>query len=139
MLWVEAFHIIFMVCWFAGLFYLPRLFVYHADAKDSISNQRFKVMERKLYYAITLPAAVLTSIFGLWLLIPKHAYYSHLMWMHAKLILVIVLWLYTLYCGRLVYIFKHDANKHSHKWFRWFNEVPSILLLVIVILVVVKP
>ncbi|MDF1760062.1 MAG: protoporphyrinogen oxidase HemJ [Coxiellaceae bacterium] len=139
MLWVEAFHIIFMVCWFAGLFYLPRLFVYHADAKDSISNQRFKVMERKLYYAITLPSAVLTSIFGLWLLIPKHAFYWQLMWMHAKLILVIVLWLYTLYCGRLVSIFKQDANKHSHKWFRWFNEVPSILLIVIIILVVVKP
>ncbi|MDF1795229.1 MAG: protoporphyrinogen oxidase HemJ [Coxiellaceae bacterium] len=139
MLWVKAFHVIFMVCWFAGLFYLPRLFVYHADAKDDVSNQRFKVMEAKLYFAITLPSALLTTICGLWLLFANHSYYEQFNWMHAKLALVAILWAYTLYCGRLVGIFKQDANKRSHKWFRCFNEVPSILLIVIVILTIVKP
>lgn len=139
MLWVKAFHVIFMVCWFAGLFYLPRLFVYHADAKDSVSNERFKVMERKLYYAITLPSGILTTVFGYWLLLPGWAAYRQLSWMDAKLALVAILWLYTIWCGRLVHVFKNDANTHSHRWFRWFNEIPSVLLIAIVILVVVKP
>lgn len=138
MLWIKAFHIIFMVCWFAGLFYLPRLFVYHADAKDNISNERFKVMERKLYYFITIPAAILTSIFGFWLLSEEWSKLMQAGWIHAKLLFVVILWLYTLYCGKLVAIFKSDANTHSHKWFRWFNEVPSILLVVIVIIAVVR-
>lgn len=139
MLWAKAFHVIFMVCWFAGLFYLPRLFVYHADASDEISNARFKIMERKLYYAITLPSAILTTIFGLWLLIPNWSVYQTLNWMLAKLALVIVLWIYTLVCGHLVKVFKRDGNTHSHKWYRWFNEVPSVLLIVIVILVIIQP
>lgn len=139
MLWVKAFHVIFMVCWFAGLFYLPRLFVYHADATDETSNARFKIMERKLYYAITLPAGILTTVFGLWLLIPNWSLYASLGWMQAKLALVIVLWIYTLACGHLVKTFKKDANHHSHKWYRWFNEVPSVLLIIIIILVVIQP
>ncbi len=139
MLWVTAFHVIFMVCWFAGLFYLPRLFVYHADAKDSISNARFKVMERKLYYAITLPSALLTSLCGMWLWLPHYDFYANQMWLHIKLILVVVLWLYTLFCGYLVAVFQKDKNTHSHRWYRWFNEVPSVLLIAIIILVVVKP
>ncbi len=139
MLWVKAFHIIFIVTWFSGLFYLPRLFVYHAMSDDAVSNARFKIMERKLYYAISMPSAILASVLGAWLLFSKHAYYSHLMWMHAKLILVMLLWVYHLACGYYVYLFKHDRNQHSHIFYRWFNEIPSILLIAIIILVVVQP
>lgn len=139
MLWVKAFHIIFMVCWFAGVFYLPRLFVYHAETDDAISNERFKIMEHKLYYYISLPSAVLTTVFGLWLMIPKLSLYETLMWMHAKMILVAILWGYTLFCGHLVTLFKRDSNIHTHRWYRWFNETPSVILVAVVILVVVKP
>ncbi len=139
MLWILALHIIFMVAWFAGLFYLPRLFVYHADCTDAPGNARFKIMERKLYYYIMTPAAILTTIFGFWLLFAKINFYSQQMWMHAKLILVFFLWLYHLYCGILVQQFKKDINPFGSKFYRFFNEVPTILLIGIVIFVVVKP
>ena len=137
MLWVKAFHIIFMVTWFAGLFYLPRLFVYHALSEDSVSRERFKVMERKLYYGIMTPGALLTIALGLWLWLGWFRGVGG--WLHAKLALVLMLVAYHLWCGKLLRDFRHDSNTKSHVWFRWFNEFPVIILIAAVILVVVKP
>ncbi|MFK7794538.1 MAG: CopD family protein [Gammaproteobacteria bacterium] len=139
MLWIKALHIMFMVTWFAGLFYLPRLFVYHAMSTDEISNERFKVMERKLFFGIMTPGAILTIIFGLWLLIPYWDAYMTGYWMHIKLGLIWLLVFYHIWCGFLVRAFKHDNNTKSHVWFRWFNEAPVLALIAIIILVVVKP
>ena len=140
MLWVKAFHIIFVVTWFAALFYLPRLFVYHAMCEDEAGNARFKIMERKLYLGIMTPSAILTLVLGVWLL----SFYSldsiaAMHWLHAKLILVVLLFAYHGYCGHLLKQFKDDANQHSHVFYRWFNELPVIVLIAVVILVVVKP
>lgn len=137
MLWIKAFHIIFMVTWFAGLFYLPRLFVYHAMSEDGASRQRFKVMERKLYYGIMTPGAILTIALGTWLWFGW--FRSAGGWLHAKLALVLLLIAYHLWCGRLMKDFMRDRNSRSHVWFRWFNEFPVIVLIAAVILVVVKP
>lgn len=139
MLIIKALHIISMVAWFAGLFYLPRLFVYHAEATDLISLERFNVMERRLYYAITWPAAVLTTVFGVWLVMYNSHYYFSAGWMHAKLGLVILLWAYHLVCGYFVRQFARGSNTRGHKFYRVFNEVPTLLLIGIVLLVVVKP
>lgn len=136
MLWVKALHIIFMVTWFAGLFYLPRLFVYHAMSDDSPSIERFKVMERKLFYGIMTPGAVLTIVSGFWLWLGFGISGG---WLHTKLLLVFLLIVYHLYCGKLLSNFKQDRNQHSHVYYRWFNEIPVVLLIAIVILVVVKP
>jgi putative membrane protein len=136
MLWVKSLHLIFMVTWFAGLFYLPRLFVYHAMAEDETGRTRFKLMERKLFFGIMTPGAVLTIVFGLWL---WHGYGFSGGWLHAKIALVTVLVLYHLYCGKLLLDFKRDRNRHGHRYYRWLNEVPVLLLFAIVILVVVKP
>jgi len=136
MLWIKAFHIVFMVTWFAGLFYLPRLFVYHAMAEDTAGRERFKVMERKLYYGIMAPGAVLTIVFGTWLWL---GYGFTGGWLHAKLALVAALIAYHLWCGKLVNDFKHDRNTRGHVWYRWFNEVPTVVLIAVVILTVVKP
>lgn len=135
MLWVKAFHIIFVTSWFAGLFYLPRLFVNHAMVTDTATSERFKLMERKLF-RFMLPLAFLAIGFGLWLWL---IYGISGGWLHAKLTLVAVLVVYHLYCGKLMNDFKHDNNQHSHVWYRWFNEIPVILLCLIVILVEVKP
>jgi putative membrane protein len=136
MLWIKAFHIIFVVTWFAGLFYLPRLFVYHAMTEDVPGRERFKTMERKLYFGIMAPGAVLTiaSGLGLWL-----GYGITGDWLHAKLALVAILIAYHLWCGTLIKDFKHDRNTRSHVWYRWFNEFPTVLLIAVVILAVVKP
>ena len=140
MLWIKALHVIFMVTWFAGLFYLPRLFVYHAMAEDQTGIERFKVMERKLYYGIMTPGAVLTVVFGIWMLVDyAWAAYSHMGWLHAKLALVAVLIAYHLYCGKLLQDFKADRSRRSHVWFRWFNEFPVVILVFVVILAVVRP
>jgi protoporphyrinogen IX oxidase len=136
MLWIKSLHIIFVVTWFAGLFYLPRLFVYHAMSTDVIGIERFKVMERKLFYGIMTPSAVLTVLFGLWLWL---GYGISGGWLHAKLVLVAMLIAYHLYCGKLLAEFKYDRNRHGHVYYRWFNEIPVIILFVVVILVVVKP
>ena len=136
MLWVKALHIVFMVTWFAGLFYLPRLFVYHADTHDEAGQARFKIMERKLYFGIMTPGALLTIAFGVWLWL---GYGISGGWLHAKLSLVAVLIGYHLWCGKLVVDFKFDRNRHSHVWYRWFNEFPVLILIAVVILVVVKP
>jgi putative membrane protein len=136
MLWIKSFHVIFMVTWFAGLFYLPRLFVYHAMSSDSASIERFKIMERKLYFGIMTPGAVLTVLLGLWLWL---GYGITGIWMHIKFTLVLLLLGYHLYCGKLLRDFKHDRNTRSPVFYRWFNEFPVLLLIVIVILVIVKP
>lgn len=140
MLWVKAFHIIFVITWFAALFYLPRLFVYHAMCEDQAGNERFKIMERKLYRGIMTPSAILTVGFGVWLL----SGYSldamvQMGWLHAKITLVILLLVYHLWCGRMVKQFAADNNQRSHIFYRWFNEFPVLLLIVIVILVEVQP
>jgi len=136
MLWIKALHVSFMVTWFAGLFYLPRLFVYHAQASDPVGIDRFKVMERKLYYGIMTPGAVFTVVFGVWLWL---GYGYSGAWLHAKLALVAVLIAYHAYCGKLLVDFKHDRNRHGHVWYRWFNELPVLILFGIVLLVVLKP
>jgi putative membrane protein len=141
MLWVKALHLIFMVTWFAGLFYLPRVFVYHAMSDDQISIDRFKIMERKLFYGIATPGGVLTLIFGLMTLTMYGGLstYSGFMWMHVKLGIVASLVVYHGYCGLLLLDFKHDRNTRSHVWYRWFNEIPVLFLIAIIILVVVRP
>ncbi len=139
MLWLKAFHIIAVVCWFGGLFYLPRLFVYHAMAEDDISRERFKVMERKLYRGIMNPAMIATLILGIWMLALHWDYYKTQGWMHAKLGLVILLLGYHHLCLAYMKKFARDENSKSHKFFRVFNEIPVLLLIAIVILVVVKP
>jgi putative membrane protein len=136
MAWVKALHIVFMVTWFAGLFYLPRLFVYHAMATDREGIERFKVMERKLFFGIMTPGAVLTIVFGLWLWLKLGSAGG---WLHAKLAIVVLLVGYHLWCGKLLADFRRDRNNKSHVWYRWFNEVPVVLLLATVILAVVKP
>ncbi|MGB0721872.1 MAG: CopD family protein [Gammaproteobacteria bacterium] len=139
MLWIKAWHVIFMVTWFAGLFYLPRLFVYHAMSNDELSNDRFKIMERKLFWGIMTPGAIITAGLGLWMLLGAWGAYMSMGWMHAKLALIALLIGYHVWCGKLVLDFKHDRNAHSHIWYRWFNEAPVIALIGIIILVIVKP
>ncbi|MEQ1838370.1 MAG: protoporphyrinogen oxidase HemJ [Candidatus Nitrotoga sp.] len=136
MLWIKAFHVIFMVTWFAGLFYLPRLFVYHAMCSDQPGIDRLKIMERKLFYGIMTPGGVLTIIFGMWLWL---GYGFSGAWLHAKLTLVVVLIAYHLYCLKLLNDFKHDRNTRSHIFYRWFNEFPVLLMIAIIVLVTVKP
>ncbi len=135
MLLYKTLHIIFMVTWFAGLFYLPRLYVYHAQAEDQISKDRFKIMERKLFWGIMTPGAVLTVLFGVLLI----EYHGMSYWLKMKILLVFVLALYHVWCGVLLEKFKTDSNPHSHIWYRIFNEVPVIFLVLIVALVVYKP
>ncbi len=140
MAWVIALHIIFVICWFAGLFYLPRLFVYHAQTTDELSHARFKIMERKLFFGIMMPSAILTLITGVWLL---YAYawqaYETTWWLKLKLICVLLLFIFQGFCWKYLRDFNSDRNIHSHKFYRWFNEIPTVLLFIIVILVVVKP
>jgi putative membrane protein len=138
MLWIKALHIVFMVTWFAGLFYLPRLFVYHALATDREGAERFKVMERKLFLGIMTPGAVLTIAFGLWLWL-GYGVGAGSGWMHAKLGVVILLLGYNHACGALLKKFEAGVAVRSHVWFRWFNEAPVLMLLAAVVLAVVKP
>ncbi|NQZ52887.1 MAG: protoporphyrinogen oxidase HemJ [Piscirickettsiaceae bacterium] len=140
MLWVKAFHIISVVTWFAALFYLPRLFVYHAMCEDKVGSERFKIMELKLYRGIMTPSAILTLVFGGWLL----SFYTveqitMMHWLHIKLLLVLLLFVYHVYCGRLLKQFSNDTNHHSHVFYRWFNEVPVLVLIAVIILAIVKP
>lgn len=136
MLWVKWLHIVFMVTWFAGLFYLPRLFVYHAMADDAPSRERFKVMERKLFWGIMTPGGVLTLVFGLWLWL---GWFGSSGWIHTKAGLGVLLVAYHVWCGKLLADFAADRNTKSPAWYRWFNEVPVLILLAAVFLVVFKP
>ena len=138
MLWLKAFHIIFIVCWFAGLFYLPRLYVHHAMAEDRATIERLKIMERKLYRFVT-PFAAATIVLGIWMLALRPDYYLTQGWMHAKLFFVVLLIAYHHVC--LIYLkqFAQDRCTKRHVFFRWFNELPVIALVAIVIFAVVKP
>ena len=135
MLWIKAFHIIFVTSWFAGLFYLPRLFVNHAMETNPQALARLELMEHKLY-RFMMPLAVLALFFGLWLWL---GFGISGAWLQAKLVLVAGLVAYHFYCGKLMRDFKAGNNKRSHVWYRWFNEAPVIVLFIVVILVVVKP
>ena len=140
MLLLKSLHLIFMVTWFAGLFYLPRLFVYHSMSSDAAGIDRFKTMERKLYFGIMTPGAVLTLAFGAWLAVFNGwGMYMEQTWFLAKLVLVLLLAGYHIYCGKLLRDFNHDRNTRSHVWYRWFNEVPVIFLIAIILLAVYKP
>ncbi|MEX1058188.1 MAG: protoporphyrinogen oxidase HemJ [Natronospirillum sp.] len=139
MLWIEAFHIIAVVTWFAGMFYLPRLFVYHAMCEDQAGNERFKIMERKLFFGIMTPSAIVTLVLGTWILTVYVPGYMQAGWMHAKLGCVILLVAYHVHCWVYLKQFREDRNRHSHVFYRWFNEAPVVLLIAVVILVVVKP
>jgi protoporphyrinogen IX oxidase len=137
MLWLKAFHVIGVVAWFAGLFYLPRLYVYHADAKDSIGIERFAVMERRLFAIMTIGAAVALG-FGAAMLTAAPQYLS-MRWLQVKLLLVLLVIAYHVCCHSLMRAFAESRNTHSAKWYRGFNEVPSLLLIAIVLLAVLKP
>lgn len=139
MLWLKSFHIIAMVCWFAGLFYLPRLFVYHAMSEDAISRDRFVVMERKLFWGIATPSAVATLLFGFWLLFDNMDYFLAWWWMQVKLALVVLLLVYHGMCWVYMSALRDGSNERGHVFFRVFNELPVFLLIAIVILIVVKP
>ena len=136
MLWMKSLHIIFMVTWFAGLFYLPRLYGYHAEVKDKVSDERFKIMERKLFYGIMTPGGILTIFFG-FLLIINYDYQGA--WLTYKLFLVALLVVYHLYCWKYLILFKKNHNKHSHIFYRIFNEIPVVMLIAIIFLVIYKP
>ena len=137
MLWLKAFHIVFVVTWFAGLFYLPRLYVYHAGAQDAVSIERFKIMERRLFTMMTI-GATLAALFGVGMILMAPSYLQF-GWLHAKLTFVAALIAYHVWCYRLLLAFRDNRNQHSEKWYRAFNEVPTLFLIAIVILVVVKP
>jgi putative membrane protein len=135
--WVKAFHVVAMVTWFAGVFYLPRLFVYHADASDAISLRRFEIMERRLFAIMTIGAAATVAL-GLWMIIALPVYLT-MGWLHVKLALVAVLVGYHAWCFTLMRAFASGRNVHGAKWYRGFNEIPTVLLVGIVLLAVAKP
>ncbi len=137
--WLKAFHLIGVVCWFAGIFYLPRLFVYHAMAEDSVSIERFKLMERRLFRAIMTPSASVAVVFGIWLAALNSSYYAGTLWFPLKLALVSMLIAYHVYCGFIIRHFQRNENARGHVFYRWFNELPIIVLVGVVILAVVRP
>ena len=137
LLWLKACHVVFVVTWFAGLFYLPRLFMYHAGTQDRLSLERFETMERRLFGIMTLGAG-LAALFGIAMISLAPAYLE-MRWLHAKLTLVVLLIAYHLWCYRLMVALRTGGNSHSQRWYRWFNELPALLLIAIVVLAVVKP
>ena len=137
MLWLKALHVVFVVTWFAGLFYLPRLYVYHAVTTDAPGLQRFVVMERRLFFIMSL-GALLAVLFGIAMIIAAPGYLAQ-GWLHAKLLLVALLVGYHFWCYRLMLALRAGANPQPQRWYRWFYEAPGLLLLAIVILAVVKP
>lgn len=136
MLWIKSLHIIAVICWMAAIFYMPRLFVYHAMAEDQVGRERFKVMERKLMRGIMTPSMIASLVFGIWLWL---AYGFSGGWLHAKLLLVVLLIAYHFWCAATMKKFANDTIPHGHIFYRWLNELPVFLLVGIVILVVVKP
>lgn len=137
MLWLKALHVVFVVAWFAGLFYLPRLYVYHAIVNDAAGIARFVTMERRLFFIMSI-GGVLAVLFGTAMIIAAPAYLEQ-SWLRAKLLLVALLVGYHFWCYRLMLALRAGVNPHSQRWYRWFNELPGLLLLAIVILAVVKP
>ena len=139
MLWIKAFHIMAVITWFSAIFYLPRLFVYHAMSEDQISKDRLCIMESKLFWGIMTPSAAVTIALGAWLIAGSPSYYLSAPWMHAKLGLVVLLLIYHFMCWQFLNRLKTDSKVRSHKYFRVFNEIPVLMMVPIVILVVVKP
>lgn len=139
MLWLKALHIIAMVCWFAALFYLPRLFVYHAMTTDDAVKAQFKIMERKLYRGIGTPSMVATLVLGFWLVSLNSAYYLQAGWFHTKMLLVALLVGYHFACGHYLRQLRDGRCQRGHKFFRWFNEAPVLVLVGAIVLAVVKP
>lgn len=139
MLYIKAFHLISVICWFAGIFYLPRLFVYHSMSRDESTRAQFRVMERALFRVIMTPAAIATAAFGLWLVLLNWNLYQASIWFWVKIGLVTTVYGYHIYCGNLLKKFARDADTRSHRFYRWFNEMPVLVLVVITVLVVVKP
>lgn len=138
-LWFKALHIIFMVAWFAGIFYLPRLFVYHSQNPSGAVHEQFQIMERRLLYFVT-PFAILTLVFGLALMWSYgSAWLKASVWLHVKLVIVVLLYGYHGYCFKLLNDFKHQHNIRSTRFYRIFNEIPVLALFAIIILAVVKP
>jgi putative membrane protein len=137
MLWLKALHVVFVVTWFAGLFYLPRLYVYHTVTTDTLGLQRFEVMERRLFFIMSV-GAVLAVLFGMAMILAAPGYLAQ-GWLRAKLLLVALLVGYHFWCYRLMLALRAGVNPHSQRWYRWFNELPGLFLLAIVILAVVKP
>ena len=137
MLWLKGFHVIAVVTWFAGLFYLPRLYVYHADAQDSISIERFRIMERRLFAIMTIGAVASVGL-GAAMVVTAPVYLT-MGWLRLKMLLVLLLIAYHVFCYKLMRDFAENRNRHSAKWYRGFNEIPSLLLIAIVLLAVVKP
>ena len=138
-LYLKALHLIFAVAWFAALFYLPRLFVYHAEAEDSISVERFKTMERRLHLGILMPSSLLTLVFGLWITSLTWDVLISSLWYWLKLLCILLLFAYQGMCSRFRREFAEDRNTRSAKFFRWFNEVPLVFLIAIIFLAVLKP
>lgn len=138
-LYLKALHLIFAVAWFAALFYLPRLFVYHAEAEDSISIERFKTMERRLHLGILIPSSLLTLVFGLWITSLTWDVLISSLWYWLKLLCIVLLFAYQGMCSRFRREFAEDRNTRSAKFFRWFNEVPLVFLIAIIFLAVLKP
>jgi putative membrane protein len=137
MLWLKALHVVFVVTWFAGLFYLPRLYIYHAATTDAPGLQRFVLMERRLFFIMSV-GALLAVLFGIAMILAAPGYLAQ-EWLRAKLVLVALLVGYHFWCYRLMLALRAGLNPHSQRWYRWFNELPGLLLLAIVILAVVKP
>ena len=137
MLWLKALHVVFVVTWFAGLFYLPRLYVYHTVTTDASGIERFVVMERRLFFIMSV-GAVLAVVFGMAMILAAPGYLAQ-GWLRVKLLLVALLVVYHFWCYRLMLALRAGANPHSQRWYRWFNEAPGLFLLAIVILAVVKP
>ena len=138
-LWLKTFHLIGLICWFAGIFYLPRLFVYHAATDDQPGRERFKVMEMKLYRIIMNPSMIVTLVFGIWMLVVSWQAFSGQVWIWLKIALVILLIGYHHYCLKIIKAFAADEPLHSERFYRFFNEMPVLALLAIVILAVIKP
>ena len=137
-LWLKALHVIFMVTWFAGLFYLPRLFIYHAMDENRASFELFKIMEKRLFGIMTIGAA-LTVIFGTALVVMNWSYLFSSAWFLVKVLFIFALFAYHYYCYRFMIQFRSGLNRRSHVWFRWFNEAPALALIVMVVMVIVKP
>jgi len=136
MLWMKTFHIVFLVSWYAGLFYLPRLFVHHAMTEDQATRERLQIMERKLFWFIT-PWAVLTVVLGIALTSMYFGWGT--LWIQLKTGLVLLLLAFHIWCWKLMVDFRGTENPHSHVWFRWFNEFPLLVLVAVVYLVLFKP
>ena len=137
-LWLKAFHVVFMVTWFAGLFYLPRLYIYHAMDENKASFELFKIMEKRLFGIMTI-GALLTVLFGTAVLVMNWSYFMSTIWFPVKFLFVLALFGYHYWCYRIMLEFREERNQRSHVWYRWFNEAPAIALIAIVIMVIVRP